>query len=85
MSANVGNEAAFVRDCRAFNAGEKTVNPYVGNMTCYGIPASRVKPLLTEAGVFHSTYNPNPNLCHACGTKLPPANSGFSFCPKCDL
>lgn len=57
-SGNEQNEAAFVRDCIAFNEERNHVNPYVGSWTCYGIPYHRVQPLLTAHGVFHGTYNP---------------------------
>lgn len=52
------NDADFVRDCRAFNDGKTSVNPYVSNMTCYGVKYSRVKSLLTANGVHHPVYNP---------------------------
>lgn len=57
-TAKEDNEAAFVRDCREFNDGKNWVNPYVGNWTVYGVPYARVKPLLTQHGVFHPVYNP---------------------------
>lgn len=36
-------DALFIRDCKEYNAGLNCVNPYVGNMTVYGIPAVRAK------------------------------------------
>ena len=52
------NEAAFVQDCRAYNAGKSCVNPYVTSATSYGVPHDRVKPLLTENGILHPVFNP---------------------------
>jgi len=45
---NQENEKAFIQDCIAFCKKETSVNPFVSNNTCYGIPYSRAMQLLQE-------------------------------------